>query len=80
VTAVASVLVGSVRCVYSCQSRRAWLGSTSPCSSQGSGRWRGHEFLVHRAAKFVADSGLGIRPGSLGSAGPRLFGLLLADI
>ena len=28
----------------------------------------------------VADLGLGVWPGSLGSAGPRSFGPLLADI
>jgi hypothetical protein len=51
VTAIPSVLAGSVQRVYSCQSRCAWLGSTSPYSSKGSRQWRGHEPLVCRAAK-----------------------------
>ena len=37
VTAVPSVLAGSVRRAYSCQSGQVWLGVTSPHSSQGSG-------------------------------------------
>jgi hypothetical protein len=36
VTAVSSVLMGLVRRAYSCQSRHAWLGLTSPRSFQGS--------------------------------------------
>jgi hypothetical protein len=51
VTTVPLVLAGSVRCVYSCESRSARLGSTSPHSSWGWGWWRGHEFLVRHAAK-----------------------------
>jgi hypothetical protein len=52
VTIVPSVLAGSVWRAYSCQSRHAWLDSTSPCFSQGSGWWRGHESSVCRMAKF----------------------------
>jgi hypothetical protein len=51
VIVVHSVLTGSVRRAYSCQSKHTWLGPTSPRSSQGSGRWRGREFLVRHAAK-----------------------------
>ena len=36
VTVVPSVLVGSVRRAYSCQSGQVWLGVTSPRSSRGS--------------------------------------------
>ena len=38
VTVVPSVLVGSVRRAYSCQSMHVWLGLTSSRSSQGSGQ------------------------------------------
>ena len=51
VTIVPSVLVWPVRHVYSCQSRRVWLGMTSPCSCQGLGQWRGPESLGHYVAK-----------------------------
>ena len=84
VTIVPSVLAGSVWHAHSYQSRHARLGLTSPCSSQGSKRWRGREFLVRCAAKsdegVVADFGLSTCPGFLGPAGPRSFGPLLADV
>ena len=84
VTAVPSVLGGSVRRVYSHQSRHAWSGSTPPNFSQGSEQWGGCEPLARRVAKsdegVVADPRLSAWPGFLGSAGPRSFGLLLADV
>jgi len=59
VTAVPSVLTGSVWCANSGQSRHASLGPTSPRSSQGSGQWRGREFLMRRAAKSEEGTGRG---------------------
>ena len=79
VTDVPLVLVGSVWRAHSCQSKHASPGPTSPRSSQGSGRWRGREFLVRPAAKsnegVVADLILSAWPGFLESAGRRSFGL-----
>jgi hypothetical protein len=73
-----------VRQAHSCQSKHAWLGLTSPHSSLGLGRWRGHEFLMHHAAKsnegVVVDFGLSSWPSFLGSARPWSFGPLLADV
>ena len=43
VTAVPSVLAGSVRRACFCQCRHAWLDSISPRSSQGPGQWSGRE-------------------------------------
>ena len=83
-TAVPSVLAGSVRRVYSSQSRHSWSGSTPPRSSQGSEQWGGRESLARRVAKSdegaAADPSLGVRPVLLGLAGPRSFGPLLADV
>jgi hypothetical protein len=58
-TVVPSVLAGLVRRAHSYQSRHTWLGPTSPRSSQGSGWWRGREFLVRRAAKYDELRGRG---------------------
>ena len=84
VTAVPSVLVGLEWHAYPCQRRRAWLRLTSRRSSQGSGWWRGHASLVRCVAKsiegVVAGPRLSAWPNFLGSVGPRLFGLLLADV
>ena len=84
VTVVPSVLAGSVRRACSCQSRHAWLGSTSPCLSRGRDRgevvrlssdvWLRHEGVV------MADPGLSVRSGLLGLVGPRPFGLSLAGV
>ena len=74
VTIVPSILVGSVQCAYSYESRHIWLGLTSPSSHQGSGQQRGRESLMHHAAKaeggVIADPGLGIKPILLGLARP----------
>ena len=84
VTVVPSVLVGSVRRAYSCQSGHIRLGLTSPRPSLGSGRCRGRESLARHVAKaeegVAADPDLGVRHVLLGLAGPRLFGPLLADV
>jgi hypothetical protein len=51
VTAIPSILAGSVQRAYSCQSGHVWLGLTSSRSSQGSERWRCHVSLVRCVAK-----------------------------
>jgi hypothetical protein len=77
VTIAPSVLAGLKRRACSWQSRHAWLGSISPHSLQGSGRWRDCASLARHAAKteggVAVDLGLGVWPGSLGSAKPRSF-------
>ena len=84
VTAVPSVLAGPVQRAHSYQSRHARQGLTSPHSSQGLGRWRGHEFLERHEAKsdegLMADFGLSAWPSFLGLAGHRSVGPLLANV
>jgi uncharacterized membrane protein YraQ (UPF0718 family) len=64
VTVVLSVLARSVRRAHSCQSRCAWLGSTSLRSSQGSGRRKGREPLcgvrLRQKGGVVADPVLSV--------------------
>ena len=78
-TAVPSVLAGSVRRAYSCQSGHVWLCLTSPRFSLGSGRRRGRESLACHAAKaeggVAADPGLGVKPVVLGLTGLGRSGL-----
>ena len=75
VTVVPLVLAGSVRRGCSCQSRHAWLCSTSPRSSYGSGQWRGCVSVMRRGAKaegrVMADPSLGVRFILLGLTGPQ---------
>ena len=56
VTVIPSVLARSKWHAYPCQNRHAWLCSTSPRSSQGSGQWRGRASLVRCAAE--SDEGV----------------------
>ena len=84
VTVIPSVLARSKWHAYPCQNGRSWLRSTSPRSSQGSGRRRGRESLARRTAKgeggVAANPSLGVKHVLLGLAGPRLFGPSLTDI
>jgi hypothetical protein len=80
---VPSAIAGLEWHVCSYQSRHTWLGSISPCSLQGLGRWRGCASLARHATKaeggVMADPGLGVWPSSLGLARPWSFGPSLAN-
>jgi hypothetical protein len=78
VIAVPSVLVGSVLCACSCQSRQAWLHLSSPHSLWGHDRVEvvrlSSAIWLRQEEGVMVDPSLSVRPSSPGLAGPQSFG------